>query len=62
MATVRHLALNILEGITVRASLKLRRKTLVWDDDYLLAAFTESPDPSSDSPARGGSMSIAFGR
>jgi predicted transposase YbfD/YdcC len=44
MATVRHLALNILEGIIVRASLKLRSKTLAWDDDYRLAAFTGSPD------------------
>jgi predicted transposase YbfD/YdcC len=43
MATVRHAALNIITEIPDRASLKVRRKTLGWDDDYLLAALTGSP-------------------
>jgi predicted transposase YbfD/YdcC len=43
MATVRHAALNIIQEIPDRASLKVRRKTLGWDDDYLLTALTGSP-------------------
>jgi predicted transposase YbfD/YdcC len=41
MATIRHAALNIVKQIPDKASLKLRRKTLGWDDDYLLAALTQ---------------------
>ena len=40
MATIRHAALNIIKAIHDKASLKVRRKTLGWDDDYLLAALT----------------------
>ena len=40
MATIRHAALNIVKEIPDKASLKVRRKTLGWDDDYLLAALT----------------------
>ncbi len=40
MATIRHAALNIVKEIPDKASLKVRRKTLGWDDDYLLAAIT----------------------
>jgi predicted transposase YbfD/YdcC len=42
MATIRHAALNIVKEIPDKASLKVRRKTLGWDDDYLLAALTQS--------------------
>lgn len=40
MATVRHVALNIIRGIKDKASLKVRRKTLGWNDDYLFEAIT----------------------
>ena len=40
MATIRHAALNIVKEIPDKASVKVRRKTLGWDDDYLLAALT----------------------
>lgn len=42
MATIRHAALNIVREIPDKASLKVRRKTLGWDDDYLLAALTQT--------------------
>ena len=41
MATIRHAALNIVKEIPDKASLKVRRKTLGWDDDYLLTALNE---------------------
>ena len=41
MATIRHAALNIVKEIPDKASLKVRRKTLGWDDDYLLDALTQ---------------------
>ena len=41
MATIRHAALNIVKEIADKASLKVRRKTLGWDDDYPLAALTQ---------------------
>lgn len=41
MATIRHAALNIVKAIPDKASLKLRRKTLGWDEDYLLAALSQ---------------------
>lgn len=41
MATIRHAALNIVKEIPYKASLKVRRKTIGWDDDYLLAALTQ---------------------
>jgi predicted transposase YbfD/YdcC len=44
MATIRHAALNIVKEIPDKASLKVRRKTLGWDDEYLLAALTQ-PHP-----------------
>jgi predicted transposase YbfD/YdcC len=40
MATVRHMSLNLIHQINDRASLKVRRKTLAWDDNYLFAALT----------------------
>lgn len=43
MATIRHAALNIVRAIPDKASLKVRRKTVAWDDDYLLRALTARP-------------------
>jgi predicted transposase YbfD/YdcC len=39
MAVVRHASLNIIRTIPDKASLKVRRKTIGWDDDYLEAAL-----------------------
>ena len=41
MATIRHAALNIIKAIPDKASLKVRRKTAGWDDDYLEKAITQ---------------------
>lgn len=40
MAAVRHMSLNLIRQINDKASLKVRRKTIGWDDDYLAAALT----------------------
>jgi hypothetical protein len=40
MAAVRHISLNLIRAINDKASLKVRRKTLGWDDDYLHAALS----------------------
>ena len=40
MAAVRHMSLNLIRSIDDKASLKVRRKTIGWDDDYLFAALT----------------------
>ena len=42
MATVRHAALNLFKAIPDKASMKVRRKTAAWDDDYLLKAITQA--------------------
>lgn len=42
MATVRHMSLNLIRNINDKASLKVRRKTLGWDDDYLANALTSA--------------------
>ncbi len=42
MAIFRHAAINIVKNIPDKASQKVRRKTLGWDDDYLLAAITRN--------------------
>ncbi len=42
MATIRHAALNIVKEIPDKASPKVRRKTLGWDENYLLSALTQS--------------------
>lgn len=39
MATIRHAALNLIKAIPDRASSKVRRKTLGWDDNCLHAAL-----------------------
>ncbi len=43
MATIRHAALTIVKEIPDKASLKVRRKTLGWDDNHLLEALTQPP-------------------
>jgi len=40
MAAVRHISLNLIRRINDKASLKVRRKTIGWDEDYLFAALT----------------------
>ncbi len=40
MAAMRHAALNIIKAIPDKASLKVRRKTVAWDDEYLAKAIT----------------------
>jgi predicted transposase YbfD/YdcC len=42
MAIIRHISLNLIRNINDKASLKVRRKTLGWDDHYLHAALTKS--------------------
>jgi predicted transposase YbfD/YdcC len=39
MATIRHASLNIVKAIDDKASIKVRRKTLGWDDEYLFRAI-----------------------
>ena len=41
MATIRHAALNLIKDIPDKASLKVRRKTIGWDDDYLENTITQ---------------------
>jgi predicted transposase YbfD/YdcC len=41
MAAVRHISLNLIRNIDDTASLKVRRKTLGWDDNYLFNALTK---------------------
>jgi predicted transposase YbfD/YdcC len=40
MAAVRHMSLNLIRHINDKASIKVRRKTIGWDDDYLAAALS----------------------
>lgn len=40
MAAVKHICLNLIRHINDKASIKVRRKTLGWDDDYLENAIT----------------------
>ena len=41
MATVRHMALNLLRGARDKHSLKVRRKSVAWDTDYLEAILRQ---------------------
>lgn len=41
MAAVKHMSLNLIRQINDKASLKVRRKTLGWDDAYLAKAITQ---------------------
>ena len=40
MAAVRHISLNLIQNIDDKASIKVRRKTIAWDDRYLEKAIT----------------------
>ena len=40
MAAVKHISLNLIRNIDDKASIKVRRKTLAWDDRYLEKAIT----------------------
>lgn len=42
MALIRHTALNIIKQIPDKASIKVRRKTAAWDDNYLFNAITNN--------------------
>lgn len=42
MAIIRHAARNITQAIPDKASLKVRRKTLAWDDEYLEQAINNT--------------------
>lgn len=42
MATVRHMAMNLLRGPKNKHSLKVRRKSAAWDTDYLKALLSQS--------------------
>ncbi len=35
MATIRHMAMNLLQGAKDKHSLKVRRKSAAWDTTYL---------------------------
>jgi len=43
MATVRHMAMNLLRGPKDKHSLKVRRKSAAWDTAYLEALLRQSP-------------------
>ena len=40
MAAVKHMCLNLIQAVPDNASLKVRRKTIAWDDEYLFRALT----------------------
>jgi len=40
MATMRHTALNIIKAIPGKASLKVKRKSIGWNNEKLFAALT----------------------
>jgi hypothetical protein len=42
MATVRHMAMNLLQGAKDKHSLKMRRKSGAWDTGYLEALLRQS--------------------
>ena len=42
MATVRHMAMNLLQGPKDKHSLKVRRKSAAWDTAYLEALLRQS--------------------
>jgi hypothetical protein len=49
MAITRHTAHNLIHAISDEASLKVRRKTIGWGDDYLFNASIGAGH-ASDSP------------
>ena len=42
MVAIRHASLNIIKKINDKASIKVRRKTLGWNDSYLFNAVTQA--------------------
>jgi hypothetical protein len=42
MATVRHIALNLLRSAPGKQSLAVKRKSAGWDDPFLLNAITQA--------------------
>jgi hypothetical protein len=42
MATIRHMALNLLRAAKDKHSLKVRRKSAAWDTNYLQAILQQS--------------------
>ena len=51
LAIIRHTALNLIRAIKDKASLKIRRNTVGWDDDDRFNAITQSwTRATSDSP------------
>ena len=43
MATVRHIALNLLRATPGNQSLAVKRKSAGWDDAFLLKTITQHP-------------------
>ncbi len=51
MATIKHMAMNLLRSAADKDSLKTRRKAAAWNHDYLRAIITQTTSTrSSDSP------------
>ena len=42
MATVRHMAMNLIRGAKDKHSLKVRRKSAAWDTNYLEAIIRQA--------------------
>jgi predicted transposase YbfD/YdcC len=42
MATIKHMAMNLIRGAGGKDSLKVRRKTAAWDQEYLKALITRT--------------------
>ena len=42
MATMRHAAINIIKAIPGKDSLKVKRKSIGWNDDKLFGALTNA--------------------
>jgi hypothetical protein len=41
MATVKHVALNLIKEFPDKASLKIKKKTVAWNDDYFFDALPQ---------------------
>lgn len=41
MATIKRASLNLIKDIPDKASLKIKKKTAAWNDDYLFRAITQ---------------------
>ena len=42
MATIKHIAMNLIRGAAGKDSLKSRRKAAAWNHDYLRALITRT--------------------